>query len=339
MVVQKRHLFELTPEESEASSSLVAWASKLPAPARTGNEYHDDDMKMKRDAFVKIIDKLWRNPGIVMQAANWIENRAKSQACRDTARFFESIGQLRNLDETWACSYLSGKCNFSISVLEQATAADPDAWRQLLQYGLVAGPSLKLPKECREKEVMHMTLTRRMEACGNRLLPFNEANLLGDHGIDWGKNGVYEVIFDESTARATSILHRPTGDHGKVPEHVVISTKFELDQNWSDYHATVGLKPTSYVIADDFFKDRCGPHQIKLMTGTCKEFDDMAASVKQTMLKEEQAREKMTHTPSKAFRSEAKAAAKKENMQKARQKLHEKKLALNNKRKIKLVAS
>ena len=106
---------------------MVARALKLPAPAKTGNEYHDDDMRMKRDAFVKLIDKLWRNPHIVMQAANWIENRAKSQWSRDATRFFESVSQLRNLDETRACNYLSSSCNFSMQMLETASAADPDA--------------------------------------------------------------------------------------------------------------------------------------------------------------------------------------------------------------------
>ena len=322
MVAQKRHLFELTQDEAETNNSVVAWALKLPAPAKTGNEYHDDDMRMKRDAFVKLIDKLWRNLHIVTQAADRIENRAKSQSSRDTTRFFESVSQLRNLDGTWACNYLSSSCKLSMQMLETAGAADPD-------------PTLKIPKECREKEVLDRALQERMTECKNRLELFNESNLLGKHGINWARNGVYEVVFDEK-GKAKSILHRPTGDHGKVPEHVMISQKFELDQNWSDYFATVGLKPTTYVIAEDFFD---GPHKIKLMSGTSKDFDQLEKNIKANLTKDELEKEKRHSAPAKAFRSEAKAAACRENMMKARQKLQEKRLALNNKRKIKLVSS
>ena len=121
----------------------------------------------------------------------------------------------------------------------------------------------------------------------------------------------------------------------------MISQKFELDQNWSDYFATVGLKPTTCVIAEDLFDARTfiGPHKIKPMSGTSKDFDELAKSIKANLTKDELEKEKRHSAPAKAFRSEAKAAARRENMMKARQKLQEKQTALNNKRKIKLVSS
>ena len=115
MAAGKKFLFQLAPEEL-SPDKMVKWATKLPSVAKTGDVFQDDELKMRRDAFIRVIDKLWRNPDIILQAANWVDNRVSTMSSRDSTRFFDSVSQLRSLDETWICTLLSSTCSSAVTI-------------------------------------------------------------------------------------------------------------------------------------------------------------------------------------------------------------------------------
>ena len=334
MGTKRTFLFALSADEQAHPNKLVGFASKLPAINKTNDEYVDDDLRLKREGFMTCISLMWRNPHIILQTTNRAEHLVQSYSQRSTGDFFESISVLWRLDETWTVNFISVNYNLSIRRLEQACTVDPDSWRHLMVFGLVANGSLKMPAECKEKLVCQLALAKRMERMGSRLLALTDSNILHQAGgIDWGRLGVYAVTWNAS-GRAESVLHRPSGHEASLAEHVVITKKFTLASNWSDFGATLSLKPTSYNIAEDFFEAGRGPHSVKLWTGHCKDFDTEAAAMKSKVEKDRKGRADVTVSSEGEFRKAQKTEQRRQSMQKAREALSAKKDSLANKRKI-----
>ena len=336
-MAQKRFLFDLSDEEKRDGTRLVAFAQRLPQVARTGDTFEDDELKMKRAAFARVIDCLWRNESIVLQADNWCQQRAASILKRDPERYLASLSTLKNLDETWACGFLCGKTSLSLEKLEALCRVDPDAWRQLYQYGLVASVTLQFPPECKEIAVIEGALSTRMGECGDRLKKLDPMTIA--HGrtlcIDWGSFGVYELIWEED--KATHVVHRPTQCKVAFPAHIHISKQFRLLHNWSDHQAQLVFKPTQYSIASHFFGASEGPNLLRQLAGMDKGFKKIAEDIKRSL----DARSKDNATPSvrtkKRFNEEQKKLQKQETMNKARAVLAQRKDALNNKRTLSFV--
>ena len=72
----KRFLFALTDEEAANPGLPVKCARSLVAAKKTGNEYEDDEAKLRCEAFVRLIDRAWRHPSIILQAESWFASRA-----------------------------------------------------------------------------------------------------------------------------------------------------------------------------------------------------------------------------------------------------------------------
>lgn len=328
-------MFDLTDEERQDSKRFCAFSERLPQCPKAASKFDEEENKLRRKHFMKVIDTCWRHPDILMQAANWVEEKASEMAERGNDQLFVSISTLRALDEQWCARLLVKRTALKLKTLETACEQDSDSWRQLFMYGMVASGSLKIPKDGKDKLVCAKWIDQRVAACGGRWGRLENAKLLTATGvIDWSKWGVYSLQWD-TTGRCTKIVHRPSGAEYDCAEHVVITKKFRIEENWSDFAARIVCKPTEYNIADDFFpkKPAAGPHLLEHWTASCSSAERAMDAAKREIegAHPDGARK---NAGDDEFLKGAKQKARKENMDKARAALQRKKTQINSKRSV-----
>ena len=71
----------MTKEEGDRPNKKVKFAETLPAVAK-GADIDEEDMRMLRDYFVDLVDKLWRRPGYIQKANRWLDSKIKADALK-----------------------------------------------------------------------------------------------------------------------------------------------------------------------------------------------------------------------------------------------------------------
>ena len=340
-VAVKRGLFALTDAEEASPNKMVKFASTLPAVVKSGNESKDEDMEMARDAMMKTINLLWRNPSVCMKNNNWLEKKIASDAAQVGNDYFKAITTIGKLDETWAVAWLVSNSPLTLELIEDVSAKDPDSWRQLYMFALVCSLHCKCPESLRNKALCSMTLHARHVLCGRRLSKLRCPTFVNEENecIDWKHIGVYEPLWHADDEKSLKVLrHKPTGHLGRIPDHVLVSREFKLWYNWDDFEASFVLTPSNFKCCD-FFESGSGPFGKVQWAGADKSFKALADAqndIHQAAMEELQ---DMTHdvmeTPQK-FRATAKQALNAEGMNTARDALKAKQTQLNNMRSVKL---
>jgi len=335
----KRGLFALSQDEINRPSKKVKFSESLPSVPK-GADVDEEDMGMLRDAFVDLINKLWRKPQYIQKAVHWLDSKVKADALRGDEDNFTSVSVLGKLDESWICAWLVANSGISLGGLETVCRKDPDTYKHLLIFALKCSLTVKMPLCCKVKSVCSSSLKRRHEDCGNRLQAVTDELLVEPTNkcANWGAIGIYEPRFVKGNPNCMEMLHRPTKHVAQVPPYVVITKEFTIKCNWDDLeaYACIGkhCKPLCELFADD-----CGPYYIKQWSGTEKDFDalcsrraDLHKTALQNLAVQTDAHLK---TPEK-FNKASKDAAKVEHMRIARQALAAKQKLLENVRQVKL---
>ena len=334
-------LSQLTDDEVSSPAKLVRFCERVPAVAKTGDKYRDDELTMQRQHFMKLVSSLWRNPQMIMQSNSWLEGKLEDMKNQVTEGYFSKVSTLGALDEDWVAKYLTSKLPLNMEQLEAACEYDPEAWTQLLCWMLRATRTLKIPESCRQIAVLVLAFDLRVEAIGCRWLGLkaNDMVELSTGAIKWTNIGVYEVKFNSEKTKALSVLHRPTQEVAQIPDHVFIDATFSLTFNWLDLGAKVTKKPADHLLCQ-FFDDNKGPGVGEVVTGNSKEFNNYAtnavAGVAQGRTNGCRLASSSSSSSSRTFKASAKAAVKRESMEKARAALEKKKNDMQNKRRLPL---
>ena len=85
---------------------LVSFCERLPQTKKTGEDFKDDESRMRRESLQKAISLIWRHPEIAMQAASWCDNRLRSLKSQvDSAVLFKKAPtEARGIDAEWLYS-------------------------------------------------------------------------------------------------------------------------------------------------------------------------------------------------------------------------------------------
>lgn len=173
--------------------------------------------------------------------------------------------------------FVASQSDLTVDALIKASSFDERAPLQILMFGLKATRTLKLPVECRVKEVLAKVLKERLDSVGDRIAhmkPMLDAN----GKLKW-ETGAYKFkVGDQS--RITRIIHC-SGDAYDVPAHSHLYADYNLGENWSDMSAYLQKDPMSQVVIADFFKSsKSGPwKQPQVWTGAGKACASVVASV------------------------------------------------------------
>ena len=329
----KRFLFEMRPEEL-GPNKRVKFVMSLPTCRKTGNDFTDSEKNLMRAAFIRMIDLGWKRPELILQTEDWMQKRATALEKKSDDMYFGEVRSLRCLDEVWACAYLAKRLDLSMGFLERVCGADPETWRHMFQYLLVCSDSLKMVEDHRDKEVTREALDNRRAEAGHRKFEFAETKELVEAKtlcFNWQRYGVYEIVWKEN--RATHIRHRPSGDAVALAEHVIITKRFTLEQNWMDFGAYLLHKPTSYDVASDLFAEsKTGPWKCPALTNAA--WQEITERAKRSVVAARSITETAKVVAPKAFNETKKTEAKKAALVKARETLKTTKANMSRKRSI-----
>ncbi len=334
-----KRAFSLTEAEVAQPTKIVKVAQRIPKPQKTGDVLVDDSSTIQHEHLQKIVSKLWRHPDVIVACSSWVDKRVDMVAEAQTRGLLASVSILKALDEEFACSWIARQSpNLNMGAMEKLLVKDPDTWRHLMIYALVASPFLKLPIETKDRGVMKNALDKRASTCGDRLAAV-KADANGDKlSIDWLKFGVYSLEFN-SDGVLVKITHTTTKEHTVIdPSIILVSKKWKLEQNWSDYSAELTLKPHKHTCCD-FFADGVGPKKIALINGKSKIFNDIVTQAVQDVktVRQKKAEDDASQAAVQPnFREATKLQGRKAAMERAREALLKKKADLASSRVIAL---
>lgn len=189
-------------------------------------------------------------------------------------------------------------------------------------------PSLSLPDECADPQVLSLALAERAKAMGNCLQAVKNEPIGKSGEIDWLVIGVYQFDFDAKGERITKAVHVPTGDKVATPSRLLINTDFSLESNWSDARACFVLGNTKLNIAG-LFSVGAGPNKSKVLQGKSVVFSQLVKQVLAPL-------EKKTQDANKGDLrvSDVKAEAKQKAIRSARVAMNAKQAELNSTRRL-----
>ena len=254
------------------------YATLVPKVQKTGVKGSHEDAMLVRLDVVAGVDLLMRHPQHAGAFVSWMKLRLEREAANATLATGDTllkVDSLGKLDEVWLAKWLVSRSKLTKQGLERARLGDPKAIVNLTCLELNTLPSLHLPDECTNVEVLSMTLSYRAETQGGRLKGVKDDSVSATGLVDYVRIGVYEVVWREGLAVA--FKHRPTGDIADCPPHVVINEDFCLVDNWSDVkaHCIHSLDGTRYA-PTDYFPAGTGPHRSKTLFGKSVAFNNMA---------------------------------------------------------------
>lgn len=250
----KRELWQTSQE-----GAFCAVAERIPKIARTGNLKEDNRQQMLRDSYVKVVDGLWKEPQHILAMAAYLDQLRQGEKHTEK-RATPKNTTIRTIDEVWIAGFLKDALHWQQQDLELIKAAEPDALRHLLIFGLGAALPTKVPDECRGQQVLAAALKMRLKAAGARLANIGGFAQFADASgtVDWKQHGVFRLNWNG--AKVESVAHRPTGDQAVIPAHVNITDQFVLLSNWDDNQAKVEFLPSRYNVAS-LFDEGKGAHK------------------------------------------------------------------------------
>ena len=138
--------------------------SELP---NTGNVNVDAELPLIRNAFIKCIDMMWKNPAIVLSTECFLDDkpaRLQTEAPKkETDHFTQDLKTLSTLfkDEVWAIGFLK-LLGFKQDFLEKIKRFDPDSPEHLMVYLLAMSLTTRLPSELQAADAYDFVLNQRI---------------------------------------------------------------------------------------------------------------------------------------------------------------------------------
>jgi len=276
------------------NSELCAYAKRMPQVEKTGNFLQDSEAEAQRDATMACIDILIREPSHAHPTHNFLQRRITEVAragAVNTDEEFSGVTTMQRLDKGWVLNFLVRISDIPLNALVKAVAFDGEAHVQLLVFALVYGSNLKIPPQAVVKEVLWRAFLARDNAVGKRLRSWSANGGIGkDFRINW-KKGVYKLVWCEEGKILRKIEH-VSGDTVEVTGGLVVTPSWNLLENWSDYTASLQLKPHAPMRLHKFFEGtNKGPFDITPCTGQSKLFEREITIISEQVQKEKEDRD------------------------------------------------
>lgn len=252
----------------KAGNDLSSYSQRLPKPKRTGDPDADNEALLEHQAFQRLITLLENSrkgpasansDGIIIKTLGYVQARLSKSHVSDENQFDASVTTIAKLPNSWSAAWLMATCPaITPSMVQKIARADPDGLDRLIHFSHQLPKTFQLLPECTDKRVAFRLLQKLYTRHGARIThPWVAKCIGGDGVLNWKAGGSYSFDFDEA-GRATAIKHI-NGASVPLAEHIFISRKFSLVENWSDLAATVrfddGPQPVKYVCIEFFPPD------------------------------------------------------------------------------------
>lgn len=308
---------------------------RIPKVHKTGDTEADNNAEMRRSAFIFVCETLWDKPELIIQAQSWLVQKSQNKGRLTAPNEFTEISTLGKIDVAWLVGWLVKVLGWPKDILEKALDYDADAVRHILQFLLVACPTLKLPPAMINKAVAMRVLEERLKQCGDRQKMIKKYdNFVESCGrLKW-EVGAYQFRWGEAN-KAIAVKHLPTKVEIPLPEEVVVTQAFEMRANFSDFSATAFKGASRFVLAE-LFPDGSGPKALQFWSGRkCRHIEDLADTIAAEVA--DAARRSNNQISEEAVKSTAAVERQAKAATRAREALERRKAEVDTKRRISLV--
>lgn len=273
------------PEAARSSSGFSAYASRFPAPAKTGDESADEQAKAFRVCAMHVVDFMISDPPSALAIYQ------KERDRRDKAALLQpnvsaddqfapgEISIVSKIPKDFVISAITKISDLTNDDVLKATKFDEQAPRYLLMLATGWASSLQIPNEAMVKDVMMEVIVKRATVMGNRLAEFKRrGSLKADGSILW-KNGVFKLVWagDTEDAKLKQIVHI-SGDAIDVPKSA-ITRSWTLANYWSDWDARLEMCSAKQQVCHFFNKTKIGPYRNAKLAGNNKAFKEHVVEV------------------------------------------------------------
>jgi hypothetical protein len=316
------------PSSSCDNQPLSALAKKIPQIKRSGDLGIDTRKAIERDAMVRIVDKLSKYPAYilpmhgVMMSQDFCSESSASQ--QEWTGNYKCVGKL---PKGWIAEFLLARaCELGLQeklnteVLQKVEGNSSHGLWFLFCFDMQMNQHISFPSPCHDKFVASQAFKERGVLVGNRLRKLVEGGIKSDGSLDFSTGGCFTLQFDDN--KCTTVTH-VNGEVAVVPEHVVITKKFTLHDNFLDTLARVELSPSKYQLAD-FFPDTA-VFKGHILDKKATAFKEIAANIAKQMETTSATIAQGTVQVSASVLGVAAAKRSAENLLKARSKLQQKK--------------
>lgn len=268
------------PNAPTASPGKITYdVLKVPRPVKTGSETVDTDAEARHGIMMRMFREVMADRNFVLPLYNTLQERirARDDAVVTDTTTFAKISTVSKTCPEFSVYHLTQVSDLTVEQLVNLRKQDEDSIAQLLCYDCQLHPNLKLSKECAVKDFWAYFLKSRSKALGSRLANARRSGIIDPSATSlYWEQGSYALYFTEG--KLTRIVHRSSKDQVEIGEEFHITTAWSLLSNYSDWDASLQLKPMPAVKLCTFFKSPAGPHKVKNYGCKVGEFaKDMAA--------------------------------------------------------------
>ena len=131
-------------KESDTASDLCSYAETAPQVTMTETPMSFSDKKIMRTKFQGVINKLVRNPQLIMMTDGYVDEQlvCMSKKAQIVPGCWIEVTTLGRLDEAWCVTWLMSKMTFQQRDFERAKAWDEKAVTFFMCFALNATPQL-----------------------------------------------------------------------------------------------------------------------------------------------------------------------------------------------------
>lgn len=144
-------------------------SKKFPTLSVTGDKDMDKQNQKRREAFMKVIDKLWFHPELIIPTCIELECgmiKAETGAVTEAETFDADWATLSRIPKHWIAQWIINNSNRTISQggLNRIDIANGDNIRNMFSFFTGTRSTMPLHKEMRHKTVASRVFTIRAEA-------------------------------------------------------------------------------------------------------------------------------------------------------------------------------
>lgn len=249
-------------------------AKKVPVAKKTGNAAAQVEAMSQRKSLIRILNILDAHPEYKRSCLDYLLEKMRQDSedqKKNAETTFAEVTCFGKLDTTWMGGVLVELTPLTKATLSQLHRKNGDILKQMLCCRLNISPYMKLPPDCIEKQVTTLACKERIGEVGPRLQISSQVakEIQSSLEFPWGKVGPY--VFEWKDGKATSCLHRPSGDKVDCTSYD-IKEGHDIKDGWSDFGALMVNGPQRIKLCDLFAKQK-GPWSSKTLTGTNEVFN------------------------------------------------------------------
>lgn len=139
-----------------------------PSPSASQGSQHDNNMQLRRDAYIRVADGLWREPEHILPMAEYSDQLRDGVKQTQKTGFFKRGTTVRGVGAVCVAAFIKGALGRGQKGLEMLKFVENDALRRLLIFGLNAALCSNIRGGCEVQQVMAAALNICFELAGAR---------------------------------------------------------------------------------------------------------------------------------------------------------------------------